>query len=231
MKRGMSCGNSQATVEYRARTASGHDWHFQVDLDRPPARTSRALPVWTELSANRCDGCPLGPDSTHCPAAVDLVQVAEAVRDVASIERVDVAVTMHGREVRRQTDSQELVRSLVGLVLSTSACPILRELKPLAHMHAPFATFEETLFRSVALYLVRAWFDQHDGKNGDFALEGMRALYGRLAVLNRALAARLRSVAVRDAGLNGLVQLFTVGLLVSDEIEHRLEALRPLVGR
>jgi hypothetical protein len=219
-------------VDYTAQPAGRPPVTFTVDTDRAaPGRGGRALPVWTELSTHRCEGCALGDGETHCPAAADLVPVVEALRDLRSIERTDVTVTIAGREVRRETDLQELVRSVVGVLLASSACPTLRTMKPLADLHQPFATFEETLFRAVALHLVRAWFDRADGKEADFDLDGLRAHYESMGRINQGLARRIRSLGDGDAGVNGLIQLFSLSMCMSDELDTQLGALRTLVAR
>jgi hypothetical protein len=225
-----------AGIEYRAQFDDGREWSWVVDLDRAP-HTSGSLPAWTELSRDRCPSCPLGDDQTHCPAAVDLVPIASALGELRSVDRAHVTVTMGDRQVLKETDTQELGRSLIGLVLSTSACPVLRALKPLAHHHAPFATFEETLFRVVGLQLVRTLLDAthpergHEGGEVKTAVAALTDLYSRLEHVNRSLAVRLRHACERDAGPNAVIQLFSVGLLVADELDGQLDVLRAFVTR
>lgn len=218
-------------VDYVAQPSGSSPVTFTVDTERAaPGRGAKGLPVWTELHTHKCDGCLLGAAETHCPAAADLVPVVDALRDLKSIERTEVRVTLAGREVRRETDLQELVRSVVGVVLASSACPTLRAMKPLADLHQPFATFEETLFRAVALHLVRAWFDRADGKDADFDLDGLRRHYEDMGRINQGLARRIRSLGSGDAGVNGLIQLFSMSLCVSDELDGQLGSLRTLVA-
>ena len=217
---------SPTSIEYLVQPAAGTALSFVVDVDRPPRRG--ALPVWTEMGQHRCEGCPV--DASHCPAAADLAPVVDALKDVLSVDRVAVTVRWGGRELRKETDSQELVQSLVGLILASSACPTLRRMKPLAALHQPFASFEETLFRAVGLHLIRAFFDNTDGRAADFALEDLRCHYDNVARVNRGLANRVRSLGAGDAGVNGLIKLFSIGVLVSDELEDRLEGLRALVA-
>lgn len=217
---------SPNTIEYVVQAAGRDALTFAVDVDRPPRRG--ALPVWTELAQSRCEGCPL--EASHCPAAADLAPVIDALKDVFSVERVVVTVRWSGRELRKETDSQELVRSLVGLILASSACPILSRMKPLAALHQPFASFDETLFRAVGLHLIRAFLDKTDGRDADFALDDLRRHYDDVARVNRGLAKRVRSLGAGDAGVNGLINLFSMGMLVSDQLEDRLEGLRALVS-
>lgn len=217
-------------VEYVAHPTGRPPVAFSVNTERSAAGRGekRGLPVWTELDSHKCDGC--AHTGSHCPAAVDLLPVVDALRDLKSIERTVVHVKFAGREVRRETDLQELVRSVVGLVLATSSCPALRQMKPLARLHQPFATFEETLFRAVSLHLVRAWFDHVDGKTADFDLAGLRHHYEDMGRINQGLARRIRSLGSGDAGVNGLIQLFSMSMCVSDELDGPLAALRAIVA-
>ena len=218
-------------VAYVVEPAGREPVTFTVDTARPAS--GRALPIvapaWTSLEAGRCDGCALPADATHCPAALDLVPLVEALRDLASVERATVRARLPDREVTKETDLQEAVRSFVGLVLASSGCPALRRMKPLAELHQPFASFEETLFRAVSLHLVRAWFAHQDGQAPDLELAALRAHYEEVARINTSLAQRIRALGRGDAGVNGLIQLFSIGVLVSDELEQQLAVLRELV--
>lgn len=219
-------------VQYVAQPADRPAVTLTVDTERTAGAASLpVLPPWTALDTHTCGGCPLraDPTATHCPAAADLVPIVDALRDLKSFERAEVTVTLPGKVVRRETDLQELVRSVVGLVLATSGCPVLRRMKPLAAFHQPFASFEETLFRAVSLHLVRAWFDRRDGKPADLDLADLRAHYEDVARVNQGLAKRIRSLGSGDAGVNGLIQLFSMSVCVSDELDGSLAGLRAWV--
>ncbi len=218
-------------VEYQVRVDDGRRWRFVVDVERGSAAPpGSGLPVWTELSNHPCPGCPLeATRHTHCPAAVDLAPLVEAFSGMASYERVDVRVVTEERMVQKSTDLQELLRSLVGLLMSTSGCPVLARFKPMGRTHLPFSTLQETLFRAVAVHLLRAHFAREDGAEPDLDLGALRAFYADLAVINRELAARLRAAGPGDAHMNAIVQLFTLGVLVSDELDCQVGALRELV--
>lgn len=194
-----------------------------------PAEQRRALPVWTELEREQCPDCPLTrTPGAHCPAAAALAPIVEQLGDLRSTDRVRATVTTPQRTVSKDTDLQEALRSLVGLVLSSSACPVLATLAPLARHHLPFATAEETLFRAASLFAMR---DRFGGGSGDDWLTELRALYRQLGAVNRSLAARLRSACDGDAGVNALVQLFSLTLIVEDEAASNLEELRDAVAR
>jgi hypothetical protein len=112
----------------------------------------------------------------------------------------------------------------MGLVMATSACPVLADLRVLAHFHLPFATREETTFRMVAAYLMRQFLTQKGPAN----LDGLVDQMDELRKLNTAFANRLRAACSKDALPNAIVQLFSLSMAVGDEAEDRLENLRKL---
>src|SRR5262249_33669487 len=120
--------------------------------------------------------------------------------------------------------------SLLGLVMASSGCPILGELRGLARFHLPFAEFEETLFRTVGLYLLRQYFVARDGGVPDFELAGLGRLYEDLQEVNRALQRRMEGVSPRDASINAVTMLFSLSALVALSLEAGLEQLRGMVS-
>jgi hypothetical protein len=219
-------------IEYALRLDAARTHRIRVDVDRAPGsgldgkKPLPVLPTWTELSCNRCPNCPLPASTKHCPAAVDLVQVIAPFREILSTERADVTVTTREREFKKSTDTQTALGSLVGLVMGSSGCPLLGELRPLARHHLPFSTTEETLYRTATAYLLRQYFVLEDGGRPDFGLLKLQKLYEELATLNTAFTARVREAARYDASLNAVVILFSMSVLVAASVEDRLERLR-----
>ena len=135
-------------------------------------------------------------------------------------------VTTPERTYVKQCDVQTGLRALMGLVMATSGCPVLSKLKGLAHYHLPFATVEETTFRTVSLYLLRQYFVQRDGGVPDLALRGLLTYYEELQDLNQAFQNRLRAASARDANLNAINSLFSLAAVVAIALEENLETLR-----
>jgi hypothetical protein len=205
-------------------TIDGVEHRFDTDVNRAPALKRGALPVWTALEHERCPNCPLpGGDDAACPPAADLAPVVERFSQLSSIARASVRVLTEEREVRKDTDAQTALSALMGLIMATSGCPILRRLKPLAVMHLPFATATEVVQRTVAAHLVRAMLD---GKPAD--VEELRRIFEEIDTLNFAFMTRLRSAAQKDASLNALVVLQAGGALVAGSLEDGLRRLRSL---
>ena len=193
---------------------------LRILLDRPPA-TSQA--PWTQLDHHRCPNCPLPKTpGASCPAAADLEPVVEALGSVASIQSVKVTVTTPQRVYQQSVTGSEGARAALGLVMATSNCPILEDLRVLAHFHLPFATQDESTFRFVSAYLVRQFLTQQAPVN----LDGLVDKMDELRKLNIAFANRLRAACSKDALPNAIVQLFTLSMAVSGEAEDGLESLR-----
>lgn len=202
-------------------TIEGNEHRFVVDVNRPSSSKRGALPVWTALEHERCSNCPLPAiEDAACPAAADLAPVVVSFSRLSSIARADVRVVTEERDVSKETDAQTALSALIGLIMASSGCPILRRLKPLATMHLPFATVAETIHRTVGAHLVRALIE---GKPAD--IDELRRYYDDVDTVNFAFMARLRSAAEKDASLNALVVLQAGGALVSISLEDGLRRL------
>ncbi|MCC7112474.1 MAG: hypothetical protein IT382_24490 [Deltaproteobacteria bacterium] len=210
-------------VQYRIVGEDGEPWTLST-----ADRARGALPVWTELSCHKCPSCPLDErQQAHCPAAVAIAPVADAAGHRRSTEKVEVRVQAGGRTVLKHTDLQDALRSFIGLVMSTSGCPALARLRPLARHHLPFATPEETLWRVAGSFAVDAF--QRGLSRADWWGE-LRALYEQLGVVNRVFCQRLKERLPGDAGVNAIVNLFSLSVCVKDELEDEVTALAMLLG-
>ena len=217
-------------VEYEFTLADGRVHRFVIGGDEE-APLSAELPAWTRLEQHQCASCPLAvTDAPRCPAAVDVFRIAERFADRLSYDRVHVRVQRAGRTYETDCDVQTGLGSLLGLVMASSGCPILGQLQGLARFHLPFAEFEETLFRTVGLYLLRQYFAAQDGGEPDYELRGLARLYDDLQEVNRAFKRRIEEASTRDASINAVTLLFSVSALVSMSLESGLEQLRGIVG-
>ncbi len=219
---GCDCGPRALNkkVIYLFRLESGVGYRFDVEFDRPPA--SGDLPEWTRLEEDKCPHCPLpSTPGARCPAAADLVPVVEKFSALVSIDRVNVHVVTPQYEARKRTDTQNALRALMGLILATGACPILGRMRPLAHMHMPFATGTEIVYRIVSMHLMgRFLLGESAG------LDGLDEFFSDIDRLNRAFFARLNRAVQRDAGINALLSLHAHSMLASMSIEAEMENIR-----
>lgn len=196
---------------------------FVVDVERGAPPADAPLPPWAALGFHRCPSCPLDPQQhPGCPPAVDLVPIIQAFADADSVEDVDVCVSSEQREYRRQCDLQMALRSLMGLVMGSSACPAFAHLRGMARFHLPFASRAETAWRLVATWML----SQHLQQGTPTSLEPLRQHYAQLREINIAFAARLRAASRRDAPVNAIAALSSLSSLVAFSLDDDLEEIR-----
>lgn len=218
-------------VRYIFDLESGARVRFEVDPERryDPSGGGPDDPPWVALDYHRCENCPLAPGTTRrCPPAADLLKILEAFRQIPSTARAAVYVTTTERTYVRRCDVQTGLGSLLGLVMATSGCPILSRMQPMARTHLPFASIEETIYRTASAYLLEQYFVARRGGSPDFELAGLRDLYEQLYTVNSCFAQRVRAAAEQDASLNAITQLFSLGTLVSMSLDEKLELIAPM---
>lgn len=216
----MSSASLSKKIIYMFRLESGTVHRFDVEFDRAPADGD--LPAWTLLEAEKCPHCPL-PEApgARCPAAADLVPVVERFSALSSIDRINVHVLTPESESRKHTDTQTALRALMGLIFATSGCPILQRMLPLAHMHMPFATGTEMVYRIVSMHLLGRFL-----RGEPAGLDGLKEFFSDIDQLNRAFAGRLNRAAQRDASINALLALHSHSMLASMSIEPEMDKIR-----
>jgi hypothetical protein len=108
----------------------------------------------------------------------------------------------------------------------------MERLKPMVRFHLPFASLEETIFRTTSMYLVAQYLRRKAGLSADFSLDGLQAIYTDVAAVNTCFAKRLLEAARKDANINALVNLHCFAEMVPrsvddmlDEIAHDFSAL------
>lgn len=205
---------------------------FDVLLDRktldlvvrPPVRP----PLWALLEWNRCANCTLdAAQHRFCPVALNFAEIAECFADAVSHEAVRVVVATEERTYSKDTSLQQGLASLLGVIMTTSGCPVLAPLKPMVQLHLPFATLSETVVRVVSTYLLAQYLRHRNGKSFEFGLDGLAKIYAGIAVVNRDFVRRLRDAAAEDASVNALVGLDCFAIMVPLIAEDKLEEIGP----
>lgn len=101
---------------------------------------------WAKLSFHQCDRCQL-KDTEYCPVAVRLEAPLKSFNSYISYKRVNVTVTSEERIISKETDLQDGLRSLFGLIMATSGCPTMAPFEPwrgsICHFHLLMKRFTE----------------------------------------------------------------------------------------
>ena len=217
---------------YLFKFADGTSKHFDLNLDTAnlhlQGKRPDDLPLWAMLSYEKCEHCPLNEDEhTYCPIAANLAGVVEEFKNFLSHERVSVTVVCAERAYGKETTVQGGLSPMLGIIMTTSGCPIMEQLKPMVRFHLPFASLDETIFRGVAMYLLAQYFRQQGGKTATWSLEGLPPIYTSVGIVNRDFAKRMRAAAKKDANVNALVNLDVFASMMQFAAEDTLNRLKP----
>ncbi|HTN33984.1 MAG TPA: hypothetical protein VL091_08265 [Marinobacter sp.] len=214
------------SINYSFKFPSGRTVEFKV-IDQPQAPPGDSLPAWTKLEHCQCSNCPLNSrDTPHCPAATAMLPIVETFQADDAYQKVAVTVTDAHRNYTKETTLEEALRSLLGLKMANSGCPILAELKPMAVHHLPFANTDEFIMRSVSHYLLQQYFKKRNHEEPDWDLKGLVERNQRLQLVNQALWQRIHSVCKGDSNLKALLNFFSMASSVSFSLESQLRKLK-----
>lgn len=221
-------------IQYNLKLGD-HDFEYIVRLDPNSIEQQIAnyenIPEWARLEAHQCSNCPYTVnDHEYCPPAINLIPLIEFCANLDSFDNIKVIITTSERVITAETSIQNCVRSLLGLIMATSSCEYMKFLRPMARFHQPLASREETIYRSVATYLLGQYFrSQRDGINTiDTDLSGLRDIYNNLQMVNKAMTERLRSASEKDASVNAVIVLDIMAKSVNYSIDDALEDIRYL---
>ena len=165
-------------------------------------------PAWAELDHHKCENCTLS-SSTHklCPIALNVNDIFPPFKERASYENVVVRVETKERIYELNTSIQQGLSSMLGILMVTSGCPNMNILRPMVRFHLPFATIDETIYRSASCYLLGQFFRYKNGKSVDWYMKNLSKAYERIQVVNVGMTHRLRSISDKDAGANAVIVL------------------------
>lgn len=218
-------------IEYRITLDDEHEFSYRIELERQyDPHVAAQTPRWTRLENNRCSNCPLNPAQySHCPAAVDLHRVIEDFRGLPAFKKVAVQVRTPEREYIKHAGLEEGLRALLGVIMATSACPLLGKLKPMAQQHLPFASNQEFILRAVSLYLMRQYFNFREGRHADWELKGLVKQFQQLQLVNQAFWQRIHETCEGDSNLKAFLSFFSMASSMSYSLEAQLQKVRPLL--
>lgn len=219
-------------ITYEFKLSDNSEKKFTVQLDRETLALVREhngeLPEWARLEYNQCSNCPLNTTLTkYCPIAANLSGIAQEFKGVTGSDRATVTVLMKERAYFKAGSLQEGLSPLLGIVMTTSGCPIMEPLKPMVRYHLPFASLDETVFRMISLFLVAQYIRSQSGKKPEWNLEGLSRIYGEVKKLNKDFGQRMRAAAKSDANLHAIVKLNVFAVMVPLEAEKLLKEITP----
>lgn len=222
------------TICYRFTLLNGRQEVFELTIDRHTlelqAAVPPAAPPWTQLAFHKCPNCPLNTEQHPlCPAAAKLADVVPRFEPLLSYDSVRLEVETEERRIVGETTAQQALSSMLGLIMATSGCPHTEFFKGMARFHLPLASEDETLFRSVATYVLAQYLRQRNGAEPDPELRGLQHIYAELRVVNAAFTKRLRAAGRADATLNALVLLDVFAILVPSAVEESLADLESML--
>ena len=225
------------SFHYKFTLSDGNIREFGLELDSETLSLARKekeiYPEWTRLPYHKCPNCPLSDaQHMHCPIAANLVGLVEFFKDSISHEEVDVEITTETRRYVKHTSLQIGISSLIGIYMVTSGCPVMDKLRPMVRTHLPFATGEESMYRTLSMYLLAQFFLYKRGQKPDWDFEKLTEIFEEIHVVNNSFSQRLRGTALQDAILNAVAFLdFTaefanISLRTKnlDKIEHLFQA-------
>lgn len=210
---------------------AGMEFHIALDPETlnylPPAEQQTA--AWAKLENEKCANCPLNPaEHSYCPIALNLVNILPSFIDLFSYQETTVTVNTPERSYAAKTTLQRGLGSMLGIYMVSSGCPVMAKLKPMVRYHLPFASIEETVFRSASTYLLGQYFKHKKGEEADWSLKNLTLIYEEVQKVNMAMAERLRSVPAKDANINALIVLDIFAKELPMNIEMSLKPLQYL---
>jgi len=219
-------------IVFAYKFTNGSVIQFDLRLDKetlaliPEKRTD--LPEWTLLPYHQCANCPLEESShPHCPVAANFSGVVEKFKNFVSHDRVGVVVIVEERTYSKDTTVQMGLSPLLGIIMTTSGCPVMEPLKPMVRFHLPFASLEETIFRMVSMYLVAQYIRKQTGKSAAWDLDGLTRIYAEVGLVNKHFVDRLLGAAKNDVNVNALVNLDAFAKMVPLAADSMLAKITP----
>ncbi len=218
-------------IQYSIGFDDGTTLDFDVDEEGETSveAEGQEIPEWIELERFKCDRCSLSTGSRKtCPAALSIKEVVETLAARVSFEEVELRVVRDKVTLGTRISIQQAARSLIGLSIPLSACPVMMKLRPMARLHLPLGNRIHTAFRFLGMYLIAQYMKKQTGRTPDWELAGLLDLLEDIHMVNHYLTQRIRAVHQRDATVNALVGLDFFANNVEWSIEDSLEELGPL---
>jgi hypothetical protein len=200
------------TFQFKSGAPIKIDLQLNPDTLESKAWRTVAAPAWVNLDFEQCGNCPLDPaQDPYCPPALRMLQLIQAFGSRLSVEEVTLEVQTLERKFIINTNLQDALRSLFGVIMPTSGCPHLAALKPMARFHLPVGSMAETIYRSTSMYMLAQYFVAQQGGKPDWDMNRLKDIYNRIHEVNQGITKRLLKASARDAAAESLkiLDLFT----------------------
>jgi hypothetical protein len=183
---------------------------LEIQLESPLTGNEPARPGsdchWAQLERHQCRDCPY-QESHYCPVAINLQKYIDVFSNLASFDLVEATVVLDDKiRVKGNLPAQQLLSSIIGMIIANSdGCSRTHILKPMVAFHRPFASQEESIYRSIA----NAAITYHLQPSQDISLEHyITSHYENLRKVNIGLVKRLQDVHPDwEAVINAIVNL------------------------
>jgi hypothetical protein len=221
-------------IRYTYELDPDHPASFDIDEEGDSSDEAgiESIPAWMELENHRCDHCTLPAGSRRsCPAALAIQPVLEVFSDKVSHDTVQVTVDIRDARLQATTTVEKAARSLAGLLMALSSCPVMRQLRPMARFHLPFGGREHTAFRFMGSYLLAQFLRNENGLQPDWSMRGLVDMLHEIHRTNKQIAERIREATAKDALANSLANLDSIAMLVEVELETGLGHMKPPFSR
>ncbi len=220
-------------ILYEFRFEDGTNKSFKILLDpktiiiiRPDVKNK---PDWTRLEYRKCTCCPLNEnDNPFCPIAVNIAELVQEFTHSPSFDKCVVRCTTPERTYIKKASIQEGLFSIFGIIMATSNCPVMNFFRPMARFHLPFATIQETVFRSTSIYLLGQYFEYKRGNIPDLDLRNLDKHYERVQAVNQGILDKINVVTRQDADKNAIIILNALAQMLTVEIDDSLNSLEYL---
>jgi hypothetical protein len=101
----------------------------------------------------------------------------------------------------------------------------------MVQFHMPFASMDETIYRTVSMYLTAQFLLMRRGEKPDWELKNLVEIYNAVAPVNRGMTMRLRHASNEDANVNAVIILATHGTMIPNYIESSLAELEHMFSK
>lgn len=220
------------TFNYRFDFPDSNKKRFPITIDPKTfyyKASNGSPPDWARLNVARCQCCKLElSEHDYCPIAKNIADLVHAFKDTPSHKPCNVSCISAARTCSKETTVQEGLASIMGIIMATSGCPSMAILKPMACFHLPFATVEESMYRSASAYLLRQYFSHKNGDNCDFFMDRIEEHYEEVQMVNEGILRRINMTSEMDADKNAIVTLNALAQILVMEVEEDLESFKRL---